>query len=155
MSARLVRLIGAAWFLAVLTLVMTSAPSAQAADLKLRAYLVWGTDDPKPPAGKDYKAADAEIEKKLRSLPLKWQHYFEVSRTNFVVSPSAPTKVSVSGKCEIEVKGGPNSIVDVVMRNKGEEVARQKQPLPSGQYLIVSGNAPNSSGWFVVLKREE
>ena len=63
--------------------------------------------------------------------------------------------MAVSSKCELEVKSDKDSMVEVVMRNKGEEVGRRKQPLQSGQHLIVSGNAPNSSSWFVVLKRED
>ena len=128
---------------------------AQQAEMKLRAYLVWGTDDDKLPEGKNYKRVEADIERKLKGLPLKFKHYFEVSRTNFTLEPNLAKRVPISEKCALEVKGAPNSNVEVALFGKGKEAARQKQPLPKDETLVVSGNAPNSTAWLVVLKRLE
>jgi hypothetical protein len=126
---------------------------AQQPEMKLRAYLVWGTDDDKLPEGKNYKPVEPDIAKKLKGLPLKFKHYFEVSRTDFRLEPNVIKKVPVSEKCALEVKSSGNANVEVALFGKGKEAARQKQPLPKDETLVVSGNAPNSTAWLVVLKR--
>src|SRR6266851_5095617 len=93
-----------AWCSAALLLLTSSIAGAQSGDMKLRAYLVWGTDDTKPPEGKNYKPVEPDIDKKLKSLPLKYKHYFEVNPTNFNLAASELRKVPVSEKCELDVK---------------------------------------------------
>jgi hypothetical protein len=141
-------------FLLASTLVAGVLFAGPPPDLKLQAQLIWGTDDSKPPEGKNYKPADINIVEHLQG-PLKWKHYFEVSRTNFMVAPTGLGKVAVSPKCELEVKSLGNTQVEVVLYGKGKEAARQKRPLTKGQLLVLSGNAPNSTAWLVVLKRIE
>ena len=123
--------------------------------MKFRAFLLWGTDDTKPPAGKDYKPVGPEIQNELKKLPLKWTNWFEVSRKDFPVAKAATKKVPVSEKCELQVTnlGDPN--VEVVLIGKSKEVFRRKQPLQKGEILSLAGNAPNASAWLVVLKRLE
>jgi hypothetical protein len=143
------------WLSSVLLALTCLHSGAQSADMKLRAYLVWGTDDTKPPEGKNYKPVESDIDKKLKNLPLKYKHYFEVNRTNFTLGPAGIRKVPVSERCELEVKSVGNSNVEVALFGKGKEAARQKQPLPKDETLVVSGNAPNATAWLVVLKRIE
>ena len=143
------------WFCSALFLLTSLSIRAQSTEMKLRAYLVWGTDDTKPPEGKNYKPVEADIDRKLKSLPLKYKHYYEVNRTNFNLAPAGIRKVPVSERCELEVKSIGNSNVEVALFGKGKEAARQKQPLPKDETLVVSGNAPNATAWLVVLKRIE
>ncbi len=143
-------------WLALTVLVLAGAAlDAQAADLKLQAHLVWGTDDPKPPEGKDYKPVGEQMTKKLHELPLKWKNYFEVNRTNFVVRPAATRQVAVSQKCELVVKNIDSSSVEVSLIGKGKEVVKRTQALPKGELLVLGGNAPNATAWLVVLERLE
>src|SRR5215831_3656395 len=79
----------------------------------------------------------------------------KVCHSNFTLEPNAIKKVPVSEKCALEVKSSGNSSVEVALFGKGKEAARQKQPLPKDETLVVSGNAPNSTAWLVVLKRLE
>jgi hypothetical protein len=129
------------------------AADATAADLKFQLQLVWATDDPGPPAGKDYKPVDTKLRTQLRAL--KWKNYFEVKQINFSVVPGSTKKVAISEKCELDVKDLTNSNVEVVLFGKGREVARVKQCLPKGEILVPGGNAPNETGWLAVLKRVE
>ena len=76
------------WLGAGLMLLACGHLEAQAAELKLQTQLIWGTDDSKPPEGKDYKPVEPVILKKLKELPLKWKNYFEVKRTDFTVTSS-------------------------------------------------------------------
>ena len=145
------------WLLAALAFLICPLFAAQGGDMKLQATLVWATDDSKPPEGKTYTPVEPEIRNKIHDLPLKWKNYFEVSRTNFSVTPIATKKAAVSPKCEVEVKnlGTGNSEVEVVLIGKGKEVMRRKQSLPRGELLVLGGNAPNATAWLVTLKRVE
>jgi hypothetical protein len=141
------------WVGAMLTLGAGRTINASAGEIKLQTQLVWGTDDTKPPQGKDYKPVEPEIQHKLQELPLKWQHYFEVRRTNFSVTATVPKKVPLSDKCELNVLSQNNDTVEVALIGKGKEVVRRTQALPRGEILVLGGNAPNASAWLVILKR--
>src|SRR6266481_2171849 len=103
----------ACWVCAALGFFLSAHSQALAGDLKLQTQLVWGTDDSKPPEGKDYKPVEPAIEKKLRELPLKWKNYFEVRRTDFTVTPAVTKKVPLSEKCELNVLNQSNSTLEV------------------------------------------
>jgi hypothetical protein len=130
-------------------------PSTRAADMHFAATLVWGTDDAKPPEGKDYKPVNPEIRNKLKELPLKWTNWYEVNRTTFAVPPGPPKSVPISPKCQLDVKNLNGSELEVSLIGKGREVMKRKQALPKGDLLVLGGNAPNSTAWLVILKRLE
>jgi hypothetical protein len=113
-----------------------AAGLAQAEDLKLQSQLLWGTDDAKPPEGKNYKPVEPDILKRLKELPLKWKNYFD-------------------DKCELNVVRQNNSTVEVALIGRGKEVVRRTQSLPRGQILVLGGNAPNATAWLVILKRTD
>jgi hypothetical protein len=141
------------WVGAMLTLWAGRAVNASAAEIKLQTQLVWGTDDTKPPEGKDYKPVEPAIQKKLQELPLKWKNYFEVRRTNFSVTATVPKKVPLSDKCELNLLSQNNETVEVALIGKGKEVVKRTQAMPKGEILVLGGNAPNASAWLVILKR--
>ena len=122
------------------------------AKLKLEAQLIWGTNDPQSP-DPTHKPVDADILKKLQTLPLKWTNYFVVNRKVIEVGTAAPVKTAMSDKCEIEVKNLGNSNVEVAYFGKRQQVV--KQALPKGDTLVIGGNAPDSTAWLVVLRRLE
>jgi hypothetical protein len=128
--------------------------TAQAATLKLQVQLLWGTSDDHSPDPK-HKPVDPEVKAKLKDLPLKWTHYFEVRRKDFEVPAAGGNKVALSEKCQIEVKDMGGARLEVVLFGKGKETLRRTQKLPKGEMLVLGGNAPNSTAWLVVLKRVE
>ena len=138
--------------LAPLTLAVTGA---QAAEVKLQAFLLWGTDDSKPPEGKAYRPVNPEIRRKLKELPLKWTNWFEVKRVECEVAEGASKEVTVSDKCQLNVSKLAGSELEVTLIGKGKEVVKRKQSLPKGEMLVLGGNAPNATAWLVVLKRIE
>lgn len=131
-----------------------AAARVQAADLKLEAQLIWGTNDPQSP-DPNHKPAEPEIQKKLRSSPFKWAHYYEVNRREFSVPKDNSTKIAMSKDCEIQVRNLDGSNVEVSLIGKGHPAGKVRQPLPKGELLIYGGDAPNFTSWFVVLKRVE
>jgi hypothetical protein len=155
MRARLIPSAGLVWFITTLTLLTASALSAPAAEMKLESLLLWGTNDPKPPPGKDYKPLDPEIRRKLEELPLKWTNWFIVNRKRFGVAPGDTKEMPMSDKCQLNVKNVANRDVEVWLIGKGKEVVRQKQSLPKDHLLMLGGKDPGTTAWLVVLRRLE
>jgi hypothetical protein len=142
------------WLAALCCLLMFSSLAAQAKDLKFEACLVWATDAEKSP-DPHHKPVNPEVRRKLSELPLKWKNYFEVVRKGFSVSPGGSVEVTLSGKCKIRVTDVDGNQAEVSLIGNGERVLKRTQPLPTGQMLVLGGNAPDSTGWLVVLKRVE
>ena len=138
-------------FIGALFLFSAALANVSAAEIQFQVHLVWATDDPKPPAGKDYKPVEPEIRQQIKAL--KWKNYFEVRHVDFSVPQGGNKKVPISDKCSIDVKDLGNSNVEVVLIGKGKEVARVKQALHKGQILVPAGDAPNETAWLAILKR--
>lgn len=138
----------------LLLLAALTGQFVQAAELKFETQLIWASNDEKSPNPK-HKEVEPEIRKKLGELPLKWKSYFEVNRKQFSVSKGVASKVAMSEKCGIEVKDSDGKNVEVSLISKGELVWTRKQPLPKGEILILSGNAPDKTAWLITLKRME
>lgn len=139
------------WIVALLLLMFT-LPNARAAEMKLEAQLIWGTNDEKSP-DPQHKAVDAAVEKKLRHLPFRWKNYFEVTRKTLNVNKDASEKITLSKECDLEVKNLGNNQLEVSLYGKGKLVSRIKQKLPEGELLVTGGNAENLTAWFVVLRQ--
>jgi hypothetical protein len=150
-SSAVARLICAA---AAFSLFAGGAAQGLAADLKLEAQLIWGTNDPQSPDPK-HRPADPEVQKKLKSLPFKWANYYEVNRQQFAVSKDGAARIAMSKKCEILVKNLGDSTVEVQVFGKGERVGKITQALPKGKLLVTGGDAPNFTAWFVVLRQTD
>jgi hypothetical protein len=136
-------------------LILVSSPHlvrADPAEMKLEAQLIWGTNDSKSP-DPEHKPVTPEVARKLKSLPFKWTHYFEVTRKPFSVPTSGEKKVRLSKECEIKVKNLGKSQIEVHLYGKGEPVGKITQSLPKGELLVTGGNAANFTAWFVVLKQ--
>lgn len=146
-----VRKCGAALWLAVLVTGLMPAV-ARAADVKLEAVLVWGTNDPKS-SDPRLQPVTEEIAKKLACLPFKYTNYFEVNRKHFTLSSSEITPVRMSRDCTIEVKRLDRGKVEVTLIGKGQPVGKITQEIKKGKSLVTGGNAANSTAWFVVIKQ--
>jgi hypothetical protein len=155
MRPKLILPTGLGCLVSALALLAGGAFSAQAADMKLQAFLLWGTDDTKPPAGKTYQPVDLDVRQKLKDLPLKWTNWFEVNRKDFAVPQGTLQQVAVSEKCQLKVRRIIGHELEVCLIGKGKEVVKRRQTLPKGEMLVLGGNAPNSTAWLVVLKRLE
>lgn len=131
---------------------LVAVPAANGETLKLEAQLLWGTNDAKSP-DRTHKPVDPDIAKRLHELPLKWTNYFVVNSKRFEISGTNPKRISLSDKCEIEVKNLGQSMVEVSHFGQGKRTWRGTQALPEGEALVLAGNAPSSTSWLVVLKR--
>ncbi len=145
-----------AWFSALLVGTAYAPSSARAAEatLKVEALLIWGTNDTQSPDPK-HKPVSAEVRKKLQELPFKWTNYFVVNRKTVDVPAKGSIKLPMSEKCDIEVKNLGNTTVEVSLFSRVKHVLKRTQALPKGETLVLGGNAPNATSWFVVLKQAE
>jgi len=155
MRSKVISVTSVGWLACVLVGLACAELPAQAAEMKLQAFLLWGTDERKPPEGKAYNPVSADIRQKLKDLPLKWTNWFEVNRKDFVVPQGTTKEVPMSAKCQVNVSYLAGSEVEVSLIGKGKETLKRTQSLPRGEILFLGGNAPNSTSWLVGLKRIE
>jgi hypothetical protein len=118
---------------AALFFFLLAGASAHAADkpLKLEAQLILCSND----APTNGRPVTPEIEKKLKRLPLKWQHYSVVSAQTFSVAKDE-SKPLVLGKSELAVKNLGGERVEVTLVGHGKIT----QSLRKGQMLVTNSN---------------
>ena len=125
--------------------------AAGAAERKMEARLIWGTNDDKSPDPK-HKPLDGELARKLREMPLKWKNFFEVNRQVFTINDQRYTNIVMSKQCMIEVKDKGANNVTVKLYGQGKQVNRVDKPLPKGEVLTMGGDARNNSAWFITVR---
>ena len=120
-----------------------------AGDQKVKATLVWGTSDEKPPTEK-YKIADEKMVKGLRHF--KWKNYYEVTNTTVALTGAAVNRVRLSDKCEVELQNVDKGGLEAKLFGEGKLVYTKKGNIPAGEHFALGADDPkNSSVWFVIL----
>lgn len=138
--------------LSVAAIAFTVAVTAStAAERKMEARLVWGTNADKSPEA-SHKKLDGDLAKKLGEMPLKWKNFFEVNRQPFTINAEKYTSVVLSKKCTIEVKDKGGNNVTVKLYGEGKQVNRVDKPLPKGEVLTIGGDAKDNNAWFVIVR---
>lgn len=124
---------------------------AGAAERKMEARLIWGTNEDKSP-NPNHKLLDGDLAKKLRDMPLKWKNYFEVNRVVFTINDKTYTNIVMSKKCSIEVKDKGANNVTVKLYGDGKQVNRVDKPLPRGEVLTIGGDAKDNNAWLITVR---
>lgn len=124
---------------------MFTGASTHAADktLKLEAQLILCSND----APTNGQPVTPEIEKKLKRLPLKWQHYSIVSAQTVTVAKDE-TKPLTLGKTGLSVKNLGGERVEVTVAGHGKIT----QSLRKGQTLVTNSNDDTS---LIVVRQGE
>jgi hypothetical protein len=124
--------------------------STRAADLKLEAKLIWGSNDPTNKVQHPL-VKDAKLSSHLHRI-FKWDNYYEIN-TKVVSIPQAKTgTLQMSEKCKLDVKNLGGNRIEVNCIGKGKPVSHGTQSLPPGQWFTLGGNDKNNSAWFVVMR---
>jgi hypothetical protein len=131
--------------------VSASLSSALAAERKMEARLIWGTNEEKSP-NPAHKKLEGDLAKKLAEMPLKWKNYFEVNRKVFAVNDQVYTNIVMSKQCNIEIKDKGANNVTVKLYGEGKPVRRVDKPLPKGEVLTIGGDDKNNSAWFITVR---
>lgn len=125
----------------------------RADEMRLKAQLIWGTNQDKPnqPHLKDISP---QMREKLKML--KWRNFFEVNDPDypakaFKLAQSETQKLKLSARCEIEVTYLGDSKIRVELFGEGRSLHKISQPLSSGNLLVLAGEDKNDTAWFVVL----
>ena len=139
----------AARCLLALLLLATSTTEIFAANLKLEAKLIWGTDDDKSP-NPEHKEVDLATRDKLRKV-FKWKNYFVVNRVMKEVPSRGSNKFELSKECTIEIKELEGPRVEVKLVGKGKEVHKTTLTISKGEPVVYAGDDKNQSAWFVII----
>ncbi len=118
---------------AALFFFLLTGVSAHAADkpLKLEAQLIFCSNV----ATTNSKPVAPALEKKLKRLPLKWEHYSVVSTQTFTVAKDE-SKPLVIGKTDLAVKNLGGERVEVTVVGHGKIT----QSLKKGRTLMTNSN---------------
>jgi len=135
--------------LLALLLLTGSTVESFAANLRLEAKLIWGTNDEKSP-DPAHKEVDAATKEKLRNV-FKWKNYFVVNRVTKPVPSRGSNHFKLSDECTIEIKELEGPTVEVKLIGKGKEVHKTTLTISKGQSVVYSGDDKNQSAWFVVI----
>ena len=140
------------WFLVAFLSVFT-ALQVQAAELKIEARLIWGTNEEKSP-DPGHRPVDGATAAKLRKI-FKWKNYFEVNKIVSTVPSRGTQKFQMSKKCLIEITelAGPN--VEVKLVGDGKPVNKTTKGLSKGESFTLGGEDKNGSAWFVIVTELE
>lgn len=133
----------------VFLLLAGSTMDLLAADLKLEAKLIWGTNDDRSPDA-NHKEVDSTTKEKLRKV-FKWKNYFVVNRVVKPVPNRGTNRFELSKECTIEIKELEGPKVEVKLIGKGREVHKTALTITKGQSVVYSGDDKNESAWFVVI----
>ena len=117
--------------------------------VKLRAQLIWGTNDDKPP-GAGQNELEGPLRKKLSGI-FKWKHYFEVKRTEQTIGPKTTKRLKLSPECEVEIKNLGSGMVSAKLFGDGKALLEQKLNLSSKEPVVLGGHGKDKTAWFVVL----
>jgi hypothetical protein len=140
------------WVVGVLLAFGSVSARAEADGIKVEAQLIWATNDKEDPNPK-HKPVAPEIREKINQLPLKWANYFEVKNVPLEIPKGEVRVAKLSEKCAVEIKNLEGGKIEVALMGKGDPVWKRVQTLPKGDVLILGGNAPNATAWFVAVKR--
>lgn len=134
--------------------------NASAADMLMKAQLVWGSNDPGFAEGKGaLEKVDKPVADKLLRV-LKWRYYWEedkILRNNvpIIASTGEVIPVKFNDKIRLEVKPTGKRMLEIKLYAKvdGQEkliAEKTERLLPKG-LIILGGDAGDDDAWMVVL----
>jgi hypothetical protein len=143
----------AALFFPAASLRAQSSSGLSSSAVNFEAQLIWGTNDKQ--SDPKLKSADPKLVEKLQKTPFKWDHYFEMHKEPIKLRLNEEKTVTMSRNCVISLTCLKDDNVKFQLFGKGKFANSVTQALPKGQFLVIGGDAENSTAWFVVLKQIE
>lgn len=121
----------------------------QAANLKMEAKLVWGSNEP----SKDHKPVDPALAEKLAVF--KWKHYYVINTVVADIPSRETRKLKMSNPCTVEITELEGPRIEVKVVGKGVPVSKTVKQIVKGEVIIIGGDAENKCAWFIVLTQLE
>jgi len=135
-----------------LTAFLLAAAAAGAADLRLEAQLVWGTNDEK--GGPNCKPVDAGLAAKLHGT-FKWKSYFEITNQVASIPVNKTRDLKMSDHCTLRIKNLGGSRVEINCIGEGKEVNKGSYNLTPPKWVVLGGNSPDDTAWFIGLRSDD
>jgi hypothetical protein len=134
------------------TFLLAAAAAASAADMKLEARLVWGTNDEK--GGPNCNPMDAELAAKLHGL-FKWKSYFEITNQTASIPLNKTRDLKMSDHCTLRIKNLGGFRVEISCIGEGKPVDKKVDTLTPPKWLVWGGNCKNDTAWFIALRSKD
>jgi len=137
--------------------VVTARGESATSKQKMKAQLIWCTDQEKPAGDKSIKDVDKKLLEKLEKLNIfKWKNFFEMDKQSFSLPELGSNITSLSHNCVIEVAHLGDCHFQVKLYGEGKLVQTIRHPLPKGEYLIIAGDIKkkNNEIWIVAISLE-
>ena len=139
----------------VFLLIMGLASPAFAANVKVEAKLIWGTnDDHDYSKDKKHKRVDDATTAKLRAC-FKWKNYWEVNSKTSSIPSRGTVALKMSEPCTIKITELEGPKVEIEVVGKGKPVTRAVKPLVKGELTTIGGEDKNGSAWFILITQLE
>lgn len=138
------------WILLASLLLLPVAAKAGGGDLKIKATLVWGCNDPMPKAD-DIKPVSADLAKRLSGI-FKWKHYYYVDKgqQEAKVAENRQHKFVLSPKCTVDVKNMGKTF-EAKLHGEGKLLKTLTVPAKSSEDQVLAGDGKDNDAWFVIL----
>ena len=121
----------------------------QAAELKLEAKLIWGTNDDTYSDPK-LKRVDESTAAKPSKI-FQWKYYFEMNRVVGTVPSRGTKSFEMSKKCVIEITELAGPKVEVKLIGEGKPVIKTTKHLTKGESFTLAGDDKNDCAWLVII----
>jgi hypothetical protein len=128
-----------------------AATAARAADMKLEARLVWGTNDEK--GGPNCKPVDAGLSARLHRT-FKWSNYFEITKQVAAIPEKQTRDLRMSDRCTLRIRNLGGSRVEINCIGEGKQVHKREDTLMPHTWLVLGGNDKDNTAWFIALRTE-
>lgn len=125
------------------------AVAAQAADLKLEAKLVWGTNDDKGDTA--CKETDNDLASKLHGM-FKWKNYYDITNRTAAIALNKSCDLKMSDRCTLQIKNLGNSRIEINCIGQGKQACKGTYTLTPPKWVVLGGNAVNDTAWFIALR---
>jgi len=139
-------------FAVALILALTFVVPAHAANLKMEAKLIWGSNEPSK--DQKHKPVDAAIAEKLKAC-FKWNYYYVMNTVVGDIPSRGTRQLKISDPCTIEITELEGPKIEVKVIGKGKPVSKTVKQIVKGEFITIGGDAENNSAWFIVLTQLE
>lgn len=144
------------------------AAGSFADDFKIKSELVWGTNETKPADKNQLTELSPKVCEKLRHL--RWKNYYVVKVETIAVPHKVPKRISLSGRCAIDVKDKGDGNIEVRIYNvtkapdaktpdaKPVHTATYPiQKLKEGHTFVYAGDSKDNwdDAWLVIITSGE
>ncbi len=129
---------------------LLAVATVKAADLKLEAKLIWGSNEPTNKV-QHTVVKDPKLSADLHRI-FKWNNYYEINTKEVSIAHNKTGTLQMSDKCKLDVKNLGSNRIEVSCIGKGKQVSHGEHSLAPGKWFTLGGNDKNNSAWFVVMR---